>query len=255
MLKRPIGFFDSGLGGLSVLAAAVKHLPNENFLYLGDNANAPYGTKSDQEVRALTLSAVDSLADNGIKALVVACNTATGAAIDDLRSRHAFPVIGLEPALKMAEDSRRRGLILVLATPLTLDSAKYQALYAKYGSHAVSLPCPGLMDFVEREELSGERLDDYLDKLLNPYRGETIDAVVLGCTHYTFLRKAISDHLPSSTRLVDSNGGVIRQLARKLDEFNIRSADTRPGEIILRTTGDETKAAQMSRMFRLAQGC
>lgn len=252
-MKRPVGFFDSGLGGLSVLAEAVRQLPRENFLYLGDSAHSPYGTKSDQEVRSLTLSAVDSLVSQGIKALVVACNTATGAAIEALRAKYAFPVIGLEPALKTAEDSHRGGLVLVMATPLTLQSAKYRALHLKYGAHAAMLPCPGLMEFVEREELSGADLDGYLDHLFKPFLDTAIDSVVLGCTHYPFLRKAISKHLPETVRIIDSSGGVVRQLARKLDEFSLRNTDEVQGKIELRTTGDAAKAAQMRRMFKLAQ--
>lgn len=250
---QPIGFFDSGLGGLSVLAYARHHLPNENFLYLGDSANAPYGTRSDTEVLELTKSAVAQLVDLGIKALVVACNTATGAAINALRARYDFPIIGLEPALKYANDTHRDGLILVLATPLTLESAKYALLYEKHGHRAHSLPCPGLMDFVENEDLDSQELHHYLNGLFEPYQNTKIDSLVLGCTHYVFLRHAIAQHLPPMTRLLDSNEGVTRQLIRKLDEYSLRSESLEKGTLSFLSTGGAEKTDQMRRMIKKVQ--
>ncbi|MDI9520858.1 MAG: glutamate racemase [Bacillota bacterium] len=250
---QPIGFFDSGLGGLSMLAYARHHLPNEHFLYLGDSANAPYGIKSDTEVLELTKSAVAQLVDLGIKALVVACNTATGIAINALRAQYDFPIIGLEPALKYANDTHKDGLILVLATPLTLESAKYAALYEKHGQRARSLPCPGLMDFVENEDLDSQELHHYLNDLFEPYQNIKIDSVVLGCTHYVFLRHAMAQHLPAGTRLLDSNEGVTRQLIRKLDEFNLRSDSTEKGGLSLLSTAGAEKAEQMHRMIKKVQ--
>lgn len=250
---QPIGFFDSGLGGLSVLAYVRHHLPEERFLYLGDSANAPYGTKSDAEVLELTKNAVARLVDLGIKALVVACNTATGIAINELRARYDFPIIGLEPALKAADDTHKDGLILVLATPLTLASAKYATLYEKYGRHARSLPCPGLMDFVEAEDLDSQALHSYLADLLKPYKNEKIDSAVLGCTHYVFLRHAVARHLPAGTRLLDSNEGVTRQLIRKLDEYRLRSEGGEKGTLRFLSTGGTEKTEQMLRMMTKVQ--
>ncbi len=251
--SQAIGFFDSGLGGLSVLASAARRLPHERFIYLGDSANAPYGTKSDSEVLALTSRAVSQLAARGIKALVIACNTATGAAVASLRAQYHFPIIGLEPALKLAADRYQEGLILVMATPLTLQSAKYQLLYEQYGQSAVSIPCPGLMDFVEREELSGTRLDSYLKELFAPYQGSRLAAVVLGCTHYLFIREAIGKQLPPATPLIDSNEGVTRQLVRRLEENSLLAPEGQAGSIELFSTGDAEKTRQLQRMFRLAQ--
>lgn len=246
---QAIGFFDSGLGGLSVLSAAIKQLPRERFIYLGDNANAPYGTKSDSEVRRLTLSAVKSLASHGIKGLVIACNTATGAAVEDLRAQYDFPVIGLEPALKPAAQDRRNGIILVMATPLTLGSDKFGLLFQRYGEHAVKLPCPGLMDFVERGEFSSPALSAYLEALFLPYRAETIDSVVLGCTHYLFIRQAIKAHLPEETRVFDSNDGVIRHLIRRLSEHRLLAGPDQTGSVELYSTGGDVKTAQMKAML------
>lgn len=251
--RQPIGFFDSGLGGLSVLAYARHHLPNENFLYLGDSANAPYGTKSDTQVLELAKNAVNRLAEEGVKALVVACNTATGVAINDLRAIHPFPIIGLEPALKYANDTHVDGNILVLATPLTLASDKYQALYQKHGEQAHSLPCPGLMEFVEEADLDSPALHQYIDTLLLPYKDSKIDSLVLGCTHYVFLKQAFEEHVSKNTRILDSNEGVTRQLIRKLDEFDLRTDSKEQGTVSFISTSGGEKVEQMRQMLSLAQ--
>ncbi|NLX83542.1 MAG: glutamate racemase [Clostridiales bacterium] len=249
----PIGFFDSGIGGLSMLAAVMKRLPYERFVYFGDSAHAPYGTKSEQEVRELTMSAVQFLTKRGIKALVVACNTATSAGIGALRDRYDFPVIGIEPALKLAHDTRKEGLILVLATPLTVASEKYHSLFEQYGEHAITLPSPGLMDFVEREEMNSPALQQYLSDLFEPYKDQSIDAVVLGCTHYLFLKDAIASCLPKYTRLLDSNDGVARQLIRKLTEQNLLSDAKDAGYVDIISTGKAEKERQLHRILKVAQ--
>ena len=249
--EMPIGFFDSGLGGIGVLAHAVKALPNEHFIYFGDSANAPYGTKSAEEVRALTLDAVSRMAMEGIKALVVACNTASGAAAAKLRETYNFPIIALEPALKVAEENHQSGIIPVLATPLTLASAQYAKLQEKFGSHAAPLPCPGLMEFIEREEMDSDALHRYLAKLFKPFEGMEIDSVVLGCTHYLFIRGAIKKNLPEATRVVDSNEGVIRQLQRKLEENGLLRSSASPGSLTIRSSSGLEKETQMWRMLRL----
>lgn len=248
-----IGFFDSGLGGLSVLAAARRQLPHENFIYFGDSANAPYGTRADAEVLALTQAVTDRLAAQGIKALVLACNTATSAAARQLRSQYPFPVVGMEPALKVAHDHYKEGTILVMATPLTLRSSKYLLLKEKYGQHAQPLPCPGLMDFVEREEMDSPALHHYLERLFEPFRDTVVDSVVLGCTHYLFIKEAIGQHLPATTRILDSNQGVARQLHTVLQDRQLLSNRHTTGKVHLHTSGDQQKAAQMHRMWALAQ--
>ncbi len=247
-----IGFFDSGLGGISVLAAAMKALPNERFLYYGDSANAPYGTKTAEDVSRLTSRAVREMAEEGIKALVIACNTASGAAAAGLRERYAMPIIALEPALKLAHETHAHGAILVMATPLTFENENYRRLFTHYGSHAVSLPCPGLMEFVEREELDSPELDRYLEELLRPFMGEDIDAVVLGCTHYLFLRNPLARHLPEGTRILDGNDGVVRQLQKKLAENGLTAPYGAKGGVTLRSSGGQKKAEQMERMLTLA---
>ncbi|MBO2517918.1 MAG: glutamate racemase [Clostridiales bacterium] len=160
--NAPIGIFDSGVGGISVLAECIRQLPGEDFIYFGDTLNAPYGTKTTGEILRLCENVADILTEKGVKAIVIACNTATAAAAEALRentARYPFPVIGMEPALKLAknevgEDKK----VLVLATPSTIASEKYARLLSRFGENTVSLPCPGLMEFVERLEFDSPAL-------------------------------------------------------------------------------------------------
>ena len=232
-----IGFFDSGVGGVSVLRDAVRLLPRERFLYYGDNLNAPYGTKSEDTIRTLATHVADVLLSYDIKALVIACNTATSAAAASLRARLSIPVIGMEPALKPASMLWRGGRILVLATPATLRQEKFRLLSEKYGEHAVVRPCAGLMELVEAGELESERLDDYLRGVLEDYRGVQLDAVVLGCTHYVFLKRALARLLPG-VPLVDGNEGTARLLQSLLDQGNLLR-EAGEGSVRFMTSGDE----------------
>ncbi len=250
MENLPIGVFDSGVGGVSVLRDLVRMLPRERFIYYGDNLNAPYGVKTEEEIRTLALHVADVLLSMGIKALVVACNTATSAAISTLRERLSIPVVGMEPALKPAALSRRQGEILVLATPATLRQQKFKHLYALYGEHAIILPCPGLMEFAERGQLTGEEIDGYLARQFAPLRDTALDAAVLGCTHYVFLKKAIGKALPG-VPLIDGNDGTARRLRYLLTE----AGTLRPsgeGEVRFMTSGDEAVFIPlMRRLFRV----
>lgn len=225
----PIGIFDSGAGGVSVLKTAVSLLPNERFLFYGDSLNAPYGTKRAEEVLRLVSNVADELIARDVKAIVIACNTATAIAAEQLRQTRALPIIGMEPALKPASLLRREGIVLVMATPNTLHSEKYARLYARYGENAVSLPCPGLMEFVERGEIDTPALHAYLSTLFEPFSAQQVDAVVLGCTHYVFLRHAIAQHFDDATAVIDGNEGTARQLARRLSALDLLS-DRAPDE-------------------------
>ena len=244
-----IGVFDSGVGGMTVLRAMREQLPNESFLYLGDTARMPYGTKSVETVRRYALEAAAALKARGIKLLVIACNTATAAAIEDLR--RAYPdliVIGIEPALKPAHEMRRSGSILVLATPMTLKLEKFRALYERYGEGAIPLPCPGLMELVEREAF--DEAESYLRELFLPYDMHSVDAVVLGCTHYVFLRPLLAKLLPAHVLVLDGNLGTARQLDRVLRERGLRR-EGGEGSVTLRTSGDEaTVIPLMQRLLR-----
>ena len=234
----PIGVFDSGVGGVSVLRDMVRMLPKEKFIYYGDNKNAPYGTRSEEEIRALAMNVTGKLLESGIKALVVACNTATSAAIIQLREKLSIPVVGMEPALKPASKLWHGGRVLVLATPATLRQNKFQHLYELYGQNAVIQPCAGLMEFAERGEMEGEGIDAYLAECLEAYRGTQIDSAVLGCTHYVFLKKAIAKALPG-VPLVDGNDGTARRLEFLLNERGLLR-QTGEGSVTFLTSGEES---------------
>ena len=231
----PIGMFDSGAGGISVLREAVKHLPQERFLFYGDTLNAPYGTKTKEEVLALSERVVEYLLARGAKAIVIACNTATSAAAATLREKYSLPIIGMEPALKPASMLHRDGMVLSLATPGTIAGEKYAHLVSLYGEGVVSQPCPGLMEFVERMEMEGPGISEYLERLFAPYREKNVEAIVLGCTHYVFLREIIASFFPG-VPLIDGNEGTVRQLIRRLREGDLL-ADRGEGSVELISSG------------------
>ncbi len=237
--SSPIGVFDSGVGGISVMAALRRALPGEDFIFFGDTAHAPYGTKSQAEVLTLVTRVMERLLGYGVKAVVIACNTATSAAAAALREAYTLPIIGMEPALKPAHALRHGGQILVLATPTTLRLPKFQRLMERYGEGAVPLPCPGLMELVERE--SFDQAGRYLREHFAPYDMARVDAVVLGCTHYTFLRPVLKDLLPPAVSVLDGNEGTARQLARVLAEKQLLKAEG-PGSVRLETSGDPAVA-------------
>ena len=245
---NPVGVFDSGVGGIGTLSALRRELPQEDFLYFGDTLHAPYGTKPREEVMACVTRVMTHLLSNHVKAVVIACNTATAVAAKELRETYALPILGMEPALKPAHALRHGGSILVLATPMTLRLEKFQQLYARYGEGAIPLPCPGLMELVEQE--ANEQARRYLLELLNPYDLRTVDAVVLGCTHYVFLRPLLREILPENVQVLDGNEGTARQLRRGLTENDLLCARETPGKITLETSGaPETVLPVMQRLL------
>ncbi|MBR6187207.1 MAG: glutamate racemase [Clostridia bacterium] len=249
--SAPIGIFDSGVGGISVLKEAVRQMPREHFIFFGDTKNAPYGTKSKEDVLNLCRGIVEMLLQKGCKAIVIACNTATSAAAAFLRAEYAsLPIIGMEPALKPASLIRQDGIVLSLATPGTIAGEKYAHLYALYGEGVASLPCPGLMEFAERGELAGERLNRYLRELFAPYSDQKVEAVVLGCTHYVFLKDAIQAFFPG-VPLIDGNEGTVRQLIRRLDALNLLAPPDAAGKVELLSSGGPEAIAQMKALLEL----
>ena len=246
--EKPIGVFDSGVGGISTLAAMTRELPGEDFLYYGDTRNAPYGTKTTGEVIACARRVVDRLTEQGIKALVIACNTATGAAAATLRAEMTIPVIAMEPALKPAEEAWQGGRILVMATPLTLRQDKFLKLMERFGAHAVPLSCPGLMELVENEDREGAKA--YLEKTFGEWEMEKVDAVVLGCTHYVFLKNMIRRMIPERTLITDGNAGTARQLRRVLEAKGLLR-EGKAGSVRMETSGDPEKwMPVMERLYR-----
>lgn len=246
-MQQPIGVFDSGLGGISVLRELVAFLPNENYLYLGDSKHAPYGTKSLQEVQELTCNNIEYLIGKGAKAIVVACNTATSAAIQKLREHHKdMPIIGIEPALKPAVLQKEHPNVLVMATPMTLREEKFHALMKRYENQAeiISLPCPGLVEFVERGELEGEALEAYFKELFAPFADKKIDSAVLGCTHYPLVKNVIQKMLGDSVTLFDGGEGTAHETYRRLKEKNLLNTTPQKGTVIFENTeGTEQKTA------------
>ena len=214
-----IAVFDSGVGGISVLRELVKLMPEENYLYFGDSANAPYGKRTTDQVRQLTLDAAAMLRQRGIKAFVVACNTATAAAINDLRA--AYPddiIIGIEPALKLAAERFPGGNIGVMATPVTLREDKFHTQLERFPGVDVHLiPVPDLVELVEAGHTDDAPVEALLRNVLAPYAGK-LDAVVLGCTHYPFAAAAISRILGENTAVLDGGEGTARETRRRLAE-------------------------------------
>ncbi|MDO4740703.1 MAG: glutamate racemase [Eubacteriales bacterium] len=250
MRERAIGVLDSGVGGVSTLRELARLMPQETFYYYGDSKNAPYGTKTEEEIRRLTGQAARFLLDRGIKELVIACNTATSAAAASLRKELDIPVIGIEPAVKPAAEAVGEGLMLVMATPATIRQEKLRLLLERYGKNSVLLPCEGLMEFAERLELEGERLDAYLARLFAPFAGQRVDACVLGCTHYPFLRRAISGALPG-VPLFDGNEGTARQARRVLQREGLLR-EKGPGGVLFFTSGDQKEQTEhMRALFEL----
>ena len=226
---------DSGIGGISVLKEIVKLMPNEDCIFFGDSVNAPYGTKKLSQIQQIVMDRAEYLYSRGIKALVVACNTATSAAIRLLRDRYTdIPVIGIEPALKPAVSGDERHTVVVMATPMTIREKKFQSLMAKYADEGTvyPLPCPGLADLIEDGNTEGEKLEKYILELMMPYLGEKIDYIVLGCTHYPFAKKTIQKIAGDSVKIIDGSLGTAKQLKRRLKAAGLETPKTDRGTII-----------------------
>jgi len=220
-----IAFLDSGLGGLTVLKEAIKILPNEDYIYYADNLNTPYGTKTKEEVKQYVSNAVKFIATSGIKALVVACNTATSVAIEDLRKQYSFPVIGMEPAIKPAiEKYQNTGKrILVLATELSLKEEKLQNLITKMAASDIIdlLPLPELVTFVEKFEYNERKIITYITQSLTPYNLDNYGAVVLGCTHYVTYEHLFRKILPFQIDLINGNKATVSHLKTILSQHSL----------------------------------
>ncbi len=249
--QRPIVVFDSGVGGISVLRALVRELPHERFVYFGDSANAPYGTRPTEEIRMLTLDNLRRLdAEYCFKAAVVACNTATSAAINELRAVYPDrPIVGIEPALKLAAERHPGQTVVVIATETTLREKKFSALTARYAAqcHIVRLPCPALVEFVERGELEGPALTAYLQDRLGPYCTGELGAVVLGCTHFPFAGSALRAILPPSAELLDGSEGTARQTRRLLAARN--ELGRGEGSVVFLNSSADPRMLELSRQL------
>lgn len=242
-----IAVLDSGVGGISVLRHLLRELPNERFLYFGDSANAPYGSRATEEVRALTLSAVKRLlGEHPVKAIVIACNTATAAAVKDVRA--AYPeliVVGIEPALKVAADHFPGGRVGVMATEVTLREEKFDLLLHRFDENCTitKIPAPGLVPLIEQGKVDDPETDALLHTILDPYVGE-LDALVLGCTHFPFVCQAISRVLGTQVALLEGGGGTARETRRRLTEAGLLSDG--PGEVTILNSSKDPGMIQLS---------
>ena len=250
--SSPIGFFDSGLGGISILRGTMQILPGEDYLYYGDSFHAPYGVRPLEEVQMLSKAVAARLLEQGAKAIVIACNTATSAAAAALREAYPHvPIIGTEPALKPAVERHPGGRILVMATAMTLQEQKFFNLWDRYRKQAdiVPVPCSGLMEFVERGELRGERLEQFLLEKLEPYMKVPVDAVVLGCTHYPFLSGVIQRIVGRRAEILDGSEGVAKQLSRRLRELDLLNPRTDGGSVCFENSLEGPEMIQLSQML------
>lgn len=243
MNDSPVGVFDSGVGGVSVLHHIRDALPGETLLYCADSRFAPYGNKTPEQIRRRSALLTEFLLAQGAKAIVVACNTATAAAAAELRARYAVPIVAMEPAVKPAAEATRSGVIGVLATVGTLQSAQFAALLENYGRNVkvVTQACHGLVECVERGELDTDATRQLLRGYVAPLLQQGADTLVLGCTHYPFLRDLIREVAGPGVALVDTGAAVARQLCRRLDEAGLLAGHDRGG-VRFWTSGDPAQA-------------
>ena len=234
----PIGVFDSGVGGLSILREIRRQLPGEHLVYAADSRFAPYGEKTEEEVAARAAVMMDFLIDQRAKAVVVACNTATGISIDALRTRYQLPIIGMEPAVKPAAARTRSGVVGVLATTRTLSSEKFSRLAKAQDGHARLLvqACPGLVEQVEAGELSSQATRSLVERYVGALVEKGADTLVLGCTHYSFLTEVIQEVAGQDVTLIDSAAPVARELKRRLHKDGLETLETGGGSETFWTT-------------------
>jgi len=221
MREAPVGVFDSGVGGLSVLAEISRLLPNESLLYVADCGHIPYGEKSPEFIRQRCRQVAEFFHQQGAKAMVLACNTATVAAVADLREHYPhWPLVGMEPAVKPAAAATRSGVVGVLATTGTLQSAKFAALLDRFANdvRVVTQPCPGLVELIETGELDSPALRQLLRGYVEPLLAAGCDTLILGCTHYPFLKPLLAEMGPATVAIIDTGAAVARQLQRLLHE-------------------------------------
>lgn len=245
--KSVIGIFDSGVGGLSVLPALRQILPNENVLYLADQAHVPYGERSKQDLLDFSRAIADFLLEGGSKLIVVACNTASAAALQSLRSDYPHvPFVGMEPAVKPAVQQSESGVVGVLATPSTFEGELYASVVERFGGGAKLLKdtCTGLVEEIEAGRANGEEARRILSAALEPMLAQGLDTVVLGCTHYPFAFDTIRAIVGPQVNLIDPAPAIANRVASLLVEHGLRRADSAAGKVRYLTTGD---AAQMQK--------
>lgn len=238
----PIGAFDSGMGGLSVLAEIRRTLPYEDIVYYADNGNCPYGGRPDEWLRARVLEIGDFLVERGAKAIVVACNAASAAGLEHLRARHPLPIVGLVPALKPAVEITRQRTVGVLATKAAMRGRLLHDVIERFavpaGVEVVTVAPDGLVEAVERGDLTTDETIEAVRQAVAPMLARGVDAIVLGCTHYPFLKPLIREIAGDSVQLIDSGEGVARQTARVLASRHLLHPPGKPGKLTVYTSSD-----------------
>lgn len=244
------------MGGISVLKELVELMPNENYIYYGDSYYAPYGTKNKEEIIERCIQICDYFISKEVKAIVIACNTATSAAVNVLRDKYKpLPIIGMEPALKPAAHDKKNNNIVVMATSLTLNEEKFNNLMKKYSdeNNIIKMPCPELVDIVENDMLYDTVL---IEKTLEKYYSEIdinkLDSVVLGCTHFVFFKEHLKKMLNKRTSIIDGNKGTANHLKEVLDyngKLNNEIQANKHGEIVLLNSHKDKKYIELSKML------
>lgn len=258
MNARPIGFFDSGVGGISVLKTAFELMPNENYIYYGDTLNAPYGEKTEEQIKELSLAAGAFLYEKGVKAIVMACNTATSAAVIMMRARFSLPVISMEPAVKPA--LAQGGKVLVLATPATVSQARYLGLIERLCAQGrvISVGCSGLVELIEAGRTDEAGVHACLERCLEGFGGARIGGVVLGCTHYSFVESHIKSYIDSAfhtdCRVFDGRHGAARRLMQVLLEQGLTGEPGAPGSVSFFSSRPDGSVRDFQALFQSFKG-
>ena len=246
MNNAPIGFLDSGLGGASILREALRILPTENYIYYGDNLRAPYGDLSAEQITAFTFESAEFLIGKGIKAIVIACNTATATCIDKIRKTFALPVISVEPAIKPACSVPGEGKVIMVATVATTRLKRYLDLQRSMPDpgRILNIPCQGLVERIEQGIWAADAYDDLMDAYLSPYKGMQVDAIVLGCTHYIFIKESFERYakrnFTGAAKLYDGNVATVNQLGRILQKNALENPHG-SGQVEFFTSGDRAR--------------
>lgn len=246
-----IGVFDSGFGGISVLKELVSIMPNENYIYYGDSANAPYGIKTKEDIIKRCMQICDFFISKSVKAIVVACNTATSAAIETLRNTYKdITIVGMEPALKPAVERKEMNNVIVMATPLTLKEEKFAKLMKKYidKNNIIKLPCPELVTIVENDMLDDEELiNNQINKYFSSIDMKNVDSIVLGCTHFIFYKKYIKKFISDNTVIIDGNNGTARHLKKLLLQTSAFNKQSESGRIEFYNSNNNEKYIELSK--------
>ncbi|NLV16434.1 MAG: glutamate racemase [Syntrophomonadaceae bacterium] len=249
--NRPVGLFDSGVGGISVMKELRKILPHEDLIYFADSANCPYGNNPPEFIRERARIISDFLLSQGIKLLVIACNTASVAALSQIRQALVIPVVGIEPAIKPATTLTRNGRVGVLATGVTLAGERFTSLVERFadGIEVYSQACPGLVEMIEAGQIESEDTKELLSAYLEKLLAQEVDTIVLGCTHYPFLRPEVENLAGEKVKVIDTGSAVSQQVARVLAANQLLTSTEDSGQEIFYTNGTSPEIERVIRQL------